>query len=216
MGNASIDQTLLSTCLEAPTRTTIVDEFWGNLQSTSFYDAEINLDVFWTYYIWKCSHALQDNGRHVAVRTHRDIISVVQYIRAGADREDIREKVRHKLTRTHNNEEEMLDNTIKLATSLLLMCDCGSSSYSFSGMTVLDWTRGSLLDHLAMCFSGKPTSSHGDVKMDKTFIASNLTLIAGIEIVWTDNLLDHLRLTNDDTKVHIFYHASFLEQQIRR
>jgi hypothetical protein len=40
--------------------------------------------------------------------------------------------------------------------------------------------------------------------------------MAGLEIVWTDNLADHLRLTDDDTKVHIFHHASFLEIQRTR
>ena len=31
--------------------------------------------------------------------------------------------------------------------------------------------------------------------------------------MWTDNLADHLRLTDDDKRVHIFHHASFLEAQ---
>jgi hypothetical protein len=51
------------------------------------------------------------------------------------------------------------------------------------------------------------------VKLDRLFIARNLERIAGLKIVWTDNLSDHLRLMRDDTEVTIYPHASFLEHQ---
>jgi len=51
------------------------------------------------------------------------------------------------------------------------------------------------------------------VKLDRPFTARNLERIAGLKIVWTDNLPDHLRLMRDDTEVAIYHHASFLEHQ---
>lgn len=49
------------------------------------------------------------------------------------------------------------------------------------------------------------------VKLEKLFNAYNLSRIAGIEIVWTSNLSDHLRRQEDDTRVAVFHHAFFLE-----
>jgi hypothetical protein len=55
------------------------------------------------------------------------------------------------------------------------------------------------------------------VKLEKIFIARNLGRIAGIEIQFTNNLADHLRLMNeDDKKVTIFHNASFLIGQRKK
>jgi hypothetical protein len=60
----------------------------------------------------------------------------------------------------------------------------------------------------------KPTLVSNDiVKLEKIFTAQNLVRIAGLDIIWTGNLADHLRLTNDDQRVHVFHHASFLQVQ---
>jgi hypothetical protein len=52
------------------------------------------------------------------------------------------------------------------------------------------------------------------VKLEKLFNAYNLSRIARIEVVWTSNLADHLRMQDDDTRVAIFQHAFFLENQL--
>jgi len=54
------------------------------------------------------------------------------------------------------------------------------------------------------------------VKLEKIFNARNLGRIAGIEIEWTKNLADHLRLIDEDRKVAIFHHATYLECQLKK
>jgi hypothetical protein len=49
------------------------------------------------------------------------------------------------------------------------------------------------------------------VRLESIFIALNLELIGDIQIVWTDNLADHLRMSEEDTKVAIYGHAQFLK-----
>ena len=49
------------------------------------------------------------------------------------------------------------------------------------------------------------------IKLHKAFTAANLEKIAGIKVVGTSNLADHLAMTCDDTKVMIFHQVSFLE-----
>ncbi|KAL8877912.1 MAG: hypothetical protein Q9198_004171 [Flavoplaca austrocitrina] len=58
-----------------------------------------------------------------------------------------------------------------------------------------------------------PPSSLDTVKLPQTFTAANLEKIAGIRIVWTNNLADHLLLRDDDTKVMLFHHVSALYLQ---
>lgn len=48
------------------------------------------------------------------------------------------------------------------------------------------------------------------VKLPQSFTAANLEKIGGIQVLWTDNLADHLLLRDDDTKVMLFHHVSAL------
>ncbi|KAI6753907.1 hypothetical protein HG530_013083 [Fusarium avenaceum] len=45
------------------------------------------------------------------------------------------------------------------------------------------------------------------------FDAWGLENIAGIKTEFTDNLVDHLRLTNNNTQLYIFHQVAYLEQQ---
>ena len=187
--------------------------FWGKGSEQRTNGPSINLTSFWRYYTRECTYALHDGGRHIALRTHHDVVDVATQLDADLTRTEIKDKLRTKLTSPHNNEEELLENSINLVSGLLLMMDCGTSSYGFSGRTELVWTQGSLRQHLSEYFGEPPVLGHDGVKLEKNFTARNLGRIAGLEIVWTDNLADHLRMSDDDTKVHIFHHASFLECQ---
>ncbi|KAI3330077.1 hypothetical protein F4824DRAFT_515956 [Ustulina deusta] len=210
---STIDMSLLETAIEPHTQAAICHELWGVGYSPQLLGADINLATFWNYYFKTSALSLHDGGRHVAVRTHRDVIDVVYLLKAGATRGDIKQKLRSKLKTKHTNEDELLENTIDLAASLAVMCDCGISSHGFSGSTEIQWRHDSLREFLAQYFGDRPILSHEKIKLEKTFKATNFGRIAGLEIIWTDNLVDHLRLTDDDTNVHIFHHASFLESQ---
>lgn len=89
----------------------------------------------------------------------------------------------------------------------------GGVQYGFCGHNQLAWSGNSLKEFIHSYFHTTPALGCERVKLDETFNARNLERIAGIEIVWTDNLADHLRVTNGDKKVAIFHHASFLEYQ---
>lgn len=194
-------------------RQEITDLFWDKRSQQRLSSLDVNLASFWNFYIRECRDALHDGGRHIALRTHRDVVEVAAQLDAGLTRDEIKNKLRTKLTSPHDNEDELLENSIDLVSGLLLMIDCGSSSYGFSGRTEMHWSQGPLRQHLADYFGDPPVLGHGSIKLEKNFTARNLGRIAGLEIVWTDNLVDHLRMSDDDTKVHIFHHASFLECQ---
>ena len=90
------------------------------------------------------------------------------------------------------------------------MISIGDSKYAVSSVTPLIWNVGSLGVLLSTYFNKLQILSNSNIKLEKTFNAYNLKLIAGIKVAWTDNLIDHLRMTDDKT-VEVFHHASFFK-----
>jgi hypothetical protein len=222
--NAMLNQSVLDAPFPQSLKSAISARLWGcssvpatdqRLLHSSDPDAE-KLDSYWSYYNKECISALHDGGRHVATRTHADIISCAAKLRSGMLREDLKISLRAKLSTRHTNEDEMLENSIDLTASLLLMANFGSYSYGFSGQNRVCWSKGSLRDFLQTYFEPERKLANENVKLEKVFRASNIDRIAGLQVVWTDNLADHLRMTDDDKSVHIFHHASFLEAQRQR
>lgn len=84
------------------------------------------------------------------------------------------------------------------------------------GQTPLVWANGTLKEFIENQFSS-PVAVQKPiwVKLDKIFTARNLECIAGLQIIWTDNLADHLKLTADtvadDRCISIFHHISVLK-----
>ncbi|KAI0457221.1 hypothetical protein F5B21DRAFT_464777 [Xylaria acuta] len=206
---STIDMSLLETPIEPRTQAEICHEFWGIGFCSPI--TGIDLTAFWHYYFRTIALSLHDGGCRVTASTHRDVIDVATLLKSGATRLEIKQRLRCKLETKHD--DELLENSIDLAASLVAMCDCGVSSHGFSGSTKLQWRHDSLRDYLAKTFDVKSILPLENVKLEKTFIARNLSGIAGLGIIWTDNLVDHLRLADDDTKVYVFHHASFLEAQ---
>lgn len=221
----SIDSSLLEHPLSSVLKSAISVALWGasqdGVQHQHLSIPHLTLsDAYWAYYSRECKRALHDSGRHVAVRTHRDVIHCSNFIKADAQRKDIKVALRSKFTTAHADEDQMLDNSIDLAASLLLMTSFSSHPYGFSGHTQLRWSNSDsrLRDFVHDYFdpSAAQITSKEGVKLERIFTVTNLCRIAGLEIVWTDNLVDHLRLSDDDSRVHVFHHASFLDIQKQR
>jgi serine/threonine protein kinase len=74
----------------------------------------------------------------------------------------------------------------------------------------ISWSDGTFKD-LVTTQMVPQTVLRENIKLEKTFNARNLERIAGIEIRWTGNLADHLKMRDDDTAVEIFHCASSLK-----
>lgn len=79
------------------------------------------------------------------------------------------------------------------------------------GQKPIEWEDGTLKKCIQQCFEFDSNVSDS-VKLPKSFNAMALAEIGNIQIVWTNNLADHLLMRNDDTKVTIFHHADFLRR----
>ena len=177
-------------------------------------------DVDWraylVYFSKQCRYALHNRGRHVCVRTYSDIFNIAKQLQdPTATRASIELTVGSTLAEPKpSNAEEVVECSIDLVARLMLMMDVGGLQYGYSGRPHLTWTAGSLEEFVHDYFDDAQILDHKNVRLEATFTARNLGRIAGIQVEWTDNLADHLRMTDEnDRKVAIFHHASFLKQR---
>jgi hypothetical protein len=127
----------------------------------------------------------------------------VKLLKENADaktRHSIRNDLQGTILIPNSSEPEKLkDEIIAFAASSWLMV---KTSNWKPDQTLKDFVSNELLQ----------TSMQTDkVKLPRTFNARNLSRLAGIEVHWTYNLADHLRMINDESQVSIFHFASLLE-----
>lgn len=208
--------TLTASLLDPPCsaiRDDIANSFWPSTNTQNQLRDHALSDTYWRFYENECERALHDGGRHVLARTQQDILDITKLLQERQSRDDIRKQLRLKLTKSHDNEDELVDRAIDLAATLLLMVDCTNVEYGFNGNRQLEWKENSLEHCIRSYFDIKPALGHEGVKLPRVFNAKTLKHIAGIEIMPTSNLLDHLRLTDDDTRLYVFHHVSYLRRQ---
>jgi hypothetical protein len=165
---------------------------------------------FLAYYTNQCRHALHDRGRHILVRSHQNILDITSQFRHGATRKEIEHGQKQLFTSKSNIEGEIINNSIDLAARLYLMINIGDLRYAISSGTPLIWKDGSLSNYLSDYFKCPQILGDSNIRFEKLFNAYNMKRIAGIRVTPTNNLIDHLRMT-DETTVEIFHHASFLK-----
>lgn len=110
--------------IQQGTEAEVCRELWGD-EPKRKKDVTWNMRSYWQYFHQICDNAL---ARHSALRTYQGVVDVARELKADAPRTIIQDVLRGKRTATYAKEEEMLDNSINLATSFLPMIDCGSTS----------------------------------------------------------------------------------------
>ena len=141
--------------------------------------------------------------------THEEVLGIIALLQSNdLSRSDISIKLQY--DGCEESDVEAINASIDLAARLWLTLSIGSLQRSVTPGSTISWNHGRLADTLIDVLSPKFKLSDS-VKFPKAFNAANLEKIAGIEVVWTSNLADHLCLKEDDTKVMLYHQASFLE-----
>ncbi|KAH7085946.1 hypothetical protein BKA63DRAFT_529471 [Paraphoma chrysanthemicola] len=177
---------------------------------------ELDWGPYFDYYENQCHHALHEQGTHILVRSHQQIIDIAHKLGQGQSRETIKTDLSTQFTAKEKpaNEEEVLNNSIDLAARLSLMLNIGVNAATVTQGVKLLWNTPSLKDFLWSYFNTAPVLSNNNIRFEKVFTAFNMERIADMKIRWTNNLADHLRMVNDDEKIiAIFHHVSFLKRQ---
>jgi hypothetical protein len=214
----SLDSSIQLSPISIQTKCSILTHFWAiDVRPDCYYDSELDYDAYFSYYTEQCSLALHDGGRHISARSHQDIIDIAKNLKKSMTREDLKQILRSKLSVPRPaNEDELVNSSIDLTARLVLMIELGCLQYGFTGRKQLTWNENSLDEFVRECFGAPQCLGKETVKLERIFNARNLGRIAGIQIEWTKNLADHLRLIDEDKKVAIFHHASFLEYQLKK
>ncbi|KAF1927306.1 uncharacterized protein M421DRAFT_101737 [Didymella exigua CBS 183.55] len=170
---------------------------------------------YFRYYDRQCREALVDRGRFVAAKSHYDIFSLTRCFNKGATREMIKEDLRSKFPISGNsNEDERVDGAIDLAARLYLMVNIAVDTRTISEQIHLGWTTGSLKECVHAHFKEPQILSDAGIRMEPIFTAANIENVAGLRVISTDNLADHLRLMDRDGTVAVFCNVSFLRRHV--
>lgn len=211
----NLNDSLNKSPIDNETKLTVIENLWPLNTAPRHQGIALDCDAYFSYYARQCHDALIDQGQRVLARTHIDIIDIVRQLENSIPRADIKESLRLKLViRNRPNEEEILDNTVDMAARLYTMLNIAIKNPVISRQAQLRWQSGDLKSFLSDYFNEPPQLGSDGTQLERTFTALNLQRIAGIQIKFTDNLADHLRMIDKDDKVvAIFHHISFLKQQ---
>ena len=201
--------------LEVPAvRLEFISRFFSvSMDMRHYMSYDNGFNAFFVSYHSLCRLAANEEPQ-LSTLTHQTIVDIAGLIHYQADRTTLaREIIWGNLSGIENT-----NILIDLATSIYLM-----KPASFIGKSAFEeisrWVSGPLAD-----WSKRPNyftiydrrfpiedASRESVKLPKSFTAESLQKIGGIEVYWTDNVFDHLLLADDDTKVFLFHHVSYLQ-----
>ncbi|KAM7210297.1 hypothetical protein V8F06_014316 [Rhypophila decipiens] len=155
-------------------------------------------------------------GKPSCLQRHADVVRVAKKMMHGHTRDEISRELPTTL-----GDDDSIEDAVDLCASLLVMTEIEKQvrnkdplkSHGISGRSAVFWENGSLQSKLASHFAPDVQLDADNKKLGRVFTARNLSQMSGIEIKWTTNLADHLRLVDHDRAVLIFQGASFLKFQ---
>ena len=162
----------------------------------------------------------------VARQTNSNVATIVEAIMANKTRDNVLQLATESVHRGHVSshcqaeDASVAKQLLTIALKTALMCNIRVGALE-PGETELDqkqisWSEGDVATLLQRAFP-KETKLDGKGLLPRTFHARNLERLGSIQILWTHNLLDHLRLQDPAKegapfRVSVFHHARFLRQ----
>lgn len=162
------------------------------------------------YYSHHCKWFSREGGVHISIKTHSDVVRVAKTIL-----EDLTwAMVSASLGDTRHETSRAVHTTINLCARLVTMCDFGGPEFGFSARSNLPWaSHQTLRQAMAEYFQREKKLQPDNPRLRRLFTARHLACIGGIKIRWTDNIVDHLMLSDYDRAVFVFHNADFLRYQ---
>jgi hypothetical protein len=215
----------------------VVDELWRPCQPQLEILAHMvkrpDMNTYFArYYSHHCLRFARDGGIHISVKTHSEVIKLTHSILQGLTRamivcelngtfkqslhensvEDLDEGLDEKFEK--NQAAASVQTAINLCAGLVTMCNFGDPKYGFSSREHLPWSsHQTLRQAIAQHFQREKKLQPDNPRMRRLFTARHLVSIGGLKIRWTNNLMDHIRLSDDDRAIFIFHNADFLRYQ---
>ena len=203
-----------------PSSKDVVESLWGRRDSSwrlfnGERAADLSLDAYFDFYQRQWQYCLQHGAS--LFQGFDDMRETIQKLNSHATRSDIAADIQQRLkSESTEADGDQTQNSVNFAARTLTMVKLGRLEYEVPRGRELTWESGSLRQFLSDYFGEKHQHGCDGIRLPKSFDAWSLENVGGVEIEFTDNLADHLRLVRDDTVVLVFHHASFLEYQDNR
>lgn len=186
----------------------LICQLWGPLAPTE--DDIRSMQPYFQYYSTQCRQFLLDGGLHVSVSTHNHMVHLASIVHQNRTRDGILQCY------APSSSDKAADTeagscAINLCARLLLMIAVGEPPNGLPGPNTIHWEGGTLADFAESCFGAQARLNPENAQISKMLTMLNLQKIGGMEIEWTQNLADHLRLIDDDRKILVFSCLSFLK-----
>lgn len=134
-----------------------------------------------------------------------DVFDILQMIKSGLLRDELVNTLKQR-TDLGSIDRRFIQDRVDRVASLLVMAEIGRVS----------WRSGTLQQLINSHFSHDRILTDTSIRLEQIFTAKSLVQIAGLRIVWTANLSDHLLLDRERSILYIFHHATYLECQRKR
>ena len=187
-------------------RSHIISSLWTQPQDVEKYRAYFN------FFAQECD-AWRLNGLDVAIDTYRDFLNLVQHLRSHRG-ETICCPAMMSFFPPHRRGDSAL-NSIYLTVRLWLMLWPESPGLTgYQAQSTLEWNDTESLDDFIR--KSLPKAAPGTIRernlWQKPLNLYTLNRIGGFDIIWTNNLADHLYLDEDvGSTIHLYHHACVLE-----
>ncbi|KAK8044407.1 hypothetical protein PG993_004431 [Apiospora rasikravindrae] len=205
--------TKLAGTIGTETQRSLICQLWGPLAPTE--NDVRSMQPYFQYYSTQCRQFLLDGGMHVSVSTHNDIIRLANKFHRNLARGDILHSLSASSQCKAAGSTAAANCAIHLCARLLLMVTIGEPPNGLPGPSTMYWKSGTITDFTESCFGVQHQLNPENAQISKMLTMLNLQKIGGMEIEWTRNLADHLRLIDDDRRILVFSCISFLKFQHR-
>ena len=178
------------------------------------------------HYLHCCNYAfISLSAEAVSRRSNSDIILAIEAIEANSTLEDVLQSMIDCIHQGHTTktcrieDEDAAKQLLIIAAKVAFMCNIklGAAGPGENDLDqrYISWNREDSRTLLTRAFP-KDNKLVGTGLLERTFHARNLERLGSIQVVWTHNLLDHLRLYDPSKegmpfRVSVFHHAQFLK-----
>ncbi|PSN65429.1 hypothetical protein BS50DRAFT_58462 [Corynespora cassiicola Philippines] len=202
--------------LDQRSKSHLINVFWPHIQLTEINFVSDDYIVFFDF-IGKTLQDLRRHAAHYADQQLDDLLATIEKLRK--DHEMTRSEIVAAVQRDHINvDEKLIRCSIELAaylwSGIYIRSKDSTVGNQVSQETRINWPSDqSLARAIAECFKvEKPRSSGKGLALDGSLTAIKLRDQRGVEIIWTDNLADHLKLHGQrkDRSLTVFRQKSLL------
>ena len=178
--------------LPVAARVAILHAIWDYSVTEEEYLREPErFDSYFRHYEDQCE---QLSHRGILQLTHQDVLDIVELVKTQK-----RIACTAKLLLMYQNNKVFVQEAIEFSATAVLL------------LNVSRWKEDEYLkDFVHSHFSSGP-SYQQNLRLPKSFNVEGIYSIAGIQVQWTSNIMDHLSLRNDDNDVVLFHHIGVLD-----